>query len=164
MNDWPRSQDSARGAANDARPAGKPEPKIVVDEDWKSRVERERLEQLEQERRQGTQRSSSANQDLAAEGPGSVETGPPEGAFPPASFETLLTTLATEALIGLGEIPHPATGKMETNLPHARYVIDMLEMLQRKTQGNLTPGESQALDAILHQLRLGYVSWEARSP
>ena len=35
--------------------------------------------------------------------------------MPPASFEMLLTTLATEALMALGQVPHPITGKVEVS-------------------------------------------------
>jgi hypothetical protein len=34
----------------------------------------------------------------------------------------------------------------------------MLQVLEEKTQGNLTPDEEQALKDLLHQLRLMFVS------
>ena len=69
----------------------------------------------------------------------------------------LLTTLATQALVALGQIPHPVSGKPEVHLDEAKHFIDTLEMLETKTGGNRTPEETQLLDNLLHELRLGYV-------
>lgn len=122
------------------------EKKIIIDEDWKSRVEAEK-EELERKRNTGE-----------------TGGGPTEGLesmkMPPASFEMLLTSLATEALVALGQIPHPATGKAELNLEQAKFFIDTLEILEKKTQGNLTGDEAQALQDLLHQLRIAYVNVE----
>ena len=69
----------------------------------------------------------------------------------------LLTTLATQALVGLGQIPHPLSGKAEIQLDEAKHFIDTLEMLEAKTAGNRTPEEERLLENLLHELRLGYV-------
>ena len=63
--------------------------------------------------------------------------------LPPASFEMLVTTLATEALAALGQMPHPPTDKAELQPNHAQYLIDTLDVLRQKCQGNLTPAEQQ---------------------
>ena len=39
----------------------------------------------------------------------------------------------------------------------ARYKIDLLAMLQEKTEGNRTPEESKLLDDVLYQLRMLYL-------
>jgi hypothetical protein len=70
----------------------------------------------------------------------------------------LVTTLATEAMIGLGQFPHPMTGKVHPDAAQARYAIDMLEMLAEKTKGNLTPGEERGIRDLLHQLRMAFVA------
>jgi hypothetical protein len=36
-------------------------------------------------------------------------------------------------------------------------------MLQHKTKGNLTPHEQQAIDSLLHQLRMAFIESESRS-
>ena len=115
------------------------EKKIIIDEDWKSQVEAEK-ETLAKEQSEQTQAAAGSQ------------------ALPPASFEMLLTSLATEAMISLGQLPNLGTQEVETNVPQARYAIDMLQVLEEKTQGNLTPGEEQALKDLLHQLRLMFVS------
>ena len=116
------------------------EKKIIIDEDWKSQVEAEK-ESLEKERQDKLDPEGSA----AA------------GDAPPASFAMLISTLATEAMVALGQMPHPATGKLEPNPKVARYFIDTLAVLQEKTKGNLTAEEEKGLEDLLHQLRLTFV-------
>lgn len=123
------------------------EKKIIIDEDWKSRVEAEREELAEHARKAPADKQ---------EAPRSPAGG--GGTMPPASLEMLLTTLATEAMIALGQVPHPGTGKQEVNLDQAKYFIDTLEVLETKTEGNLAPDEKQMLDNLLYQLRMSYLA------
>ena len=111
------------------------EPKIVVDDDWKSQVEKEK-EQLRQQME---------------------ESQPAEQEMPPASMPILITTLATQALSALGQIPDPVEGKPVLRKPIARHFIDTLAMLEEKTSGNLTEEESGLLGDTLHQLRMVFV-------
>ena len=115
------------------------EKKIIIDEDWKSQIAAEK-------------------ETLAKEQSEQAEAAVEPQTLPPASFEMLLTSLATEAMISLGQLPNLATQKVETNVPQARYAIDMLQVIEKKTKGNLTPDEEQALKDLLHQLRLMFVS------
>jgi len=62
-----------------------------------------------------------------------------------------------QALISLGEIPNPVDNKKEQNLDHARYTIDTLDMIKKKTKNNLSPEESKVLDDILYSLRMKYL-------
>ena len=73
---------------------------------------------------------------------------------PPATLSFLITTLATQAMVSLGEVPNPFSGKAEIRLPEARHFIDALAMLEVKTAGNRSPEESAMLDGFLHQLRM----------
>jgi hypothetical protein len=75
----------------------------------------------------------------------------------------LLTTLATEALMALGQVPHPATGKAEVRRNQAKFVIDTVDVLRQKTKGNLTVSEEEAIDSLLHQLRMLFVATPAQS-
>jgi hypothetical protein len=124
--------------------------KIIVDEDWKSRVTAEK----EAATREHAPAPKGTSGEPASAGGGSRDSPP----MPPASFEMLVTTLATEAMIGLGQFPHPVTGKMHPDAAQARYAIDMLEMLAEKTKGNLTPGEDRGMRDLLHQLRMAFVA------
>lgn len=72
-------------------------------------------------------------------------------------FLDLVSLFGTQALMALGKLANPATGKAEKNLDAARLFIDLLEMVERKTTGNLTPDESKVLKATLTDLRLMFV-------
>jgi hypothetical protein len=78
----------------------------------------------------------------------------PEG----VDFTMLINAMAQPALIFLGEVAHPGTGKQEVNLEQARLQIDLLDMLRIKCRGNLTSEEEGLLDRILYQLRMLYVT------
>lgn len=127
-------------------------PKIIVDDDWKSRAQAEK-EQL--------QKATAAKQP-PAESPASEPTPPPpepasHEPLPPASFSVLVMSLATQALATMGQIPG-ADGKPVFELDHAKHFIDTLGILDEKTKGNLTPHESEMLTRALHELRLLFVT------
>ena len=77
--------------------------------------------------------------------------------MPPASFGTLVAMFTTQAMVSLGAIPNPATGKAEPQLELARHFIGLLGVLEEKTKGNLDPHESQQLIQSLHELRIAFV-------
>ena len=78
-------------------------------------------------------------------------------------FYSLIISLQGSAMQYLGKIMNPATGKIERNLDAAKHSIDMLEMIQRKTSGNLSDDEKQTLQHMLYELRLNYVD-ESKKP
>ena len=125
------------------------EKKLIIDEDWKAQVRAEKESQ---------QQPSETT---------TKETNPEEPAdfpMPPASLEMLVSTLVTEVMLALGQIPHPLTGKANF-LPHqAKYLIDTIEMLRDKTKGNTTPEETQMFDNLLHQLRMAFIQLSAANP
>src|SRR3954462_7249962 len=109
------------------------EKKIIIDEDWKSQVQAEK----EQAAKPKTATDSSAAESRTSE----ADDLP----MPPATFELLLTTLATEALVAMGQVPHPATGKPQTHRNQAKYLIDTIDVLRDKTKGNLAADEQELL-------------------
>lgn len=119
-------------------------PKIQIDSDWKAQAQKEKQRLAEQ---------SKAQASGAGRGPG----GGAAGGLPPATFETLLSTMATQALFAMGAIPDPRTGQRMAHLDLARHHIDMLTVLEEKTRGNLTQEESDTLAATLYELRNRYV-------
>lgn len=123
-------------------------PKIIVDEDWKTRAQAEK-EALEQE----AQRKKAGEKQPDQERP----------PLPPATFAVHVSTLVSEALIFLGQMPNPFTGKPEVDLAQAKHFIDTLQMLQEKTKGNLSADEEQMLDQVLHELRMAYVTISRRT-
>jgi hypothetical protein len=76
---------------------------------------------------------------------------------PPATFEFLIHTLFTQALMALGRIPNPITKQSLRNPATAKHFIDTLAMLEQKTAGNLSKDEGRLLEEIQHQLRMLYM-------
>jgi Domain of unknown function (DUF1844) len=76
----------------------------------------------------------------------------------PASFLSLIMSLASNAAASLGMMPHPVTGETGVDLKTAKHWIDVLGMLEQKTRGNLDPQEDQVLEGLLADLRMQYVS------
>lgn len=78
-------------------------------------------------------------------------------AMPQVTFSTFILSLASTALVQLGEVPDQENGRTETNLILARHTIDVLDMLRAKTSTCLDPEEKRLLDGILYELRMKYV-------
>jgi hypothetical protein len=76
----------------------------------------------------------------------------------PASFLSLIMSLASNAAASLGMMPHPATGETGVDLKTAKHWIDVLGMLEKKTEGNLDDQEAQVIEGLLADLRMQYVS------
>lgn len=83
------------------------------------------------------------------------EAGPEE--MQSALFAQLVMQQANMAMMLLGKVAHPETGKVMKDIEAARFFIDQLEMLEVKTKGNLTKEESNLLKQSLMSLRLGFV-------
>lgn len=77
--------------------------------------------------------------------------------MPQVTFSTFVLSLASSALMQLGEVPNPETGKVEQNLDMARHTIDVLDMLRSKTQQCLDAEERRLLDGLLYEVRMKYV-------
>ena len=77
--------------------------------------------------------------------------------LPQVDFSTFILSLASSTLVQLGEVPNPETGVTAQNQALAHHSIGILEMLQEKTAGNLSPEEKQLLDGVLYEVRMKYV-------
>ena len=136
--------------------AGGEKPRIIIDEDWKSQVQAEKEALAKQQEAPAAQPAPQEAQSPSKE---SAHRHEP---LPPATLPVLITTLATQALAMMGQIPLPGMDKPEVHLEEAKHFIDLLEMLEQKTAGNRTAEESQLLENVLHELRLGYVTLSKR--
>lgn len=110
-----------------------------VDEAWKAQAAREK-EELQQ---------STAGVADRKEG----QSAP----LPEASFSTLVLMLRAQTLVALGLADDPVTGRRQPDRNQAKYLIDTLGVLEEKTKGNLTEEEKSLLDAVLFELRTGFV-------
>jgi hypothetical protein len=142
-----------------------PEPELIIDEDWKTKVQREKQQLQEQKSQepkpQDAQESPTAATPQAADPStnhddlNSADQAPPP---PPASFEFMVTTLATQAVAAMGQLPEREGQNTPVRLDYAQHFIDMLGLLETKTAGNLSQDEQRYLQASLHQLRMLFVS------
>lgn len=72
-------------------------------------------------------------------------------------FATFVSSLHTSALMHLGIIPNPIYNEDKVDLDLAKQNIDILEMLESKTKGNLDDEEANILANALYDLRMRYV-------
>jgi hypothetical protein len=72
-------------------------------------------------------------------------------------FLQLVLSLEASAMQQMGKLQNPITGRTETNLEMAKATIDMLSMIERKSEDNLSEDEDRLLKRILYQLRMNYV-------
>lgn len=72
-------------------------------------------------------------------------------------FYQMVISLQSQAWQSLGKVASPMTGKIERNMEQAKFSIDMLEMFQRKTKGNLSDEEAKLLEHALYELRMNYL-------
>jgi len=77
--------------------------------------------------------------------------------LPEINFSTFVISLSTQALMHLGEIPDPISGKVEADVGVAKQMIDIIAMLKDKTRGNLGASEERLMVDILFDLRMKYV-------
>ena len=91
---------------------------------------------------------------------GTVKNGRPDETkefLPPLEFSSLVLPFYMPALIKLGLIEDPTTNRFQPNMEHGRRLIDLLDLLKEKTQGNLEPGEEKFLSSAILQLKEAYL-------
>lgn len=81
----------------------------------------------------------------------------------PSGFGMLVSYLSTTAMFQLGMLPGPSGEPIPMDLVNAHLTIDLLEVLQEKTQGNLTPEEAKMLEDVLYELRMTFVEVQKRA-
>jgi len=94
---------------------------------------------------------------------GAAKPASPGDGFPGINFATFILSLSHSAYMHLGDAPNPSDGRIERNLTMARQTIDLLGLLEEKTQGNLTGEEERVIEQALYELRLRYVEVSEKS-
>jgi hypothetical protein len=130
-----------------AKEEKKDDKKIIIDEDWKQQAQKEKeilaaQEKAEKEKaeKEKTPRDKSRR-----------------GSLPKGDFAALISMLVTQALFALGLLQVEGQEEKEPDLELAKYSIDMLETIEKKTKGNLTEEEKKVLENTLGQVRIAYV-------
>lgn len=88
---------------------------------------------------------------------GSGPEGRESEELPAIDFATFVLSLSHSALVHLGDAPDPSGGPAQRDVAMAKQTIDLLAVLQEKTEGNLTGEEERLLDQVLYDLRMRYV-------
>jgi hypothetical protein len=117
--------------------------KIIIDEDWKSQVQAEKEAERIKQPQEQTQKQEAE----------------PEAPLPAPTLSFLAGTLYLQGAIAMGLLPNPVSDKQPAvRIDLARHAIELLTVLQQKTDGNRTPEESEELEAMLHQLRMAFIT------
>ena len=77
--------------------------------------------------------------------------------YPSVNFTNFVLSLSTSALFHFGDFPESEGGTPQKNLPAAKQTIDILDMLNEKTKGNLDKNESDLIQGVLYELKMRYV-------
>lgn len=77
--------------------------------------------------------------------------------YPLVNFTNFVLSLSTSALFHFGDFPETEGGKPQKNLPAAKQTIDILDMLNEKTKGNLDKNESDLIQGVLYELKMRYI-------
>jgi len=101
--------------------------------------------------------AKSNEENQTTEGETTQKKGSDTYQLPKINFATFIFSLNSSALVHLGALEDPATGKKNKNLGVAKQTIDIIGMLQEKTKGNLTEDEENMLKNILYDLRILYI-------
>ncbi len=118
---------------------------LHIDSDWKTEAAREKQQLAAQEQKEAAAKPAAA-----------------PGGEPPIGFVDLINMLAMQAAIGLGGYQGPGGERVPPNPAAAKHNIDLLEVMQEKTKGNLSADEEKMLGSVLYELRMNFV--QATSP
>jgi len=114
-----------------------PTPEIQIDTDWKAEAQ--------------------ADKERLADAEKKVEEKTETRQMPEPNFRGLLGILASQALIGLGMHQDPSGKGVMVDLDGSKFAIDLLEMIQIKTEGNLTDEELTEIKQLITELQNRFV-------
>ena len=81
-----------------------------------------------------------------------------------ALFAHLIMQQSNMAMMLMGKVAHPETGQVTKDMEAAKLFIDLLDMLEAKTKGNLSKEEAGLLKQTLMSLHLTFVEAVESSP
>ena len=110
--------------------------KLHIDSDWKDEARREKERLTEQ-----------------------VEGAKTRGPLPGASFMELVNMIAMQAVVSMGGYQLPTGEVVPPDMEMAKHQIDLLEVLEKKTAGNLEEEEKKTLAGVLYELRMQFVEF-----
>jgi hypothetical protein len=72
-------------------------------------------------------------------------------------FDQLISSLVHTTWVSLGKIKNPMTDKIEKDIVSASINIDMIDMLYKRMDGNLSDAEDKYLSQVLNELKMNYI-------
>lgn len=78
--------------------------------------------------------------------------------LPDPTLLSLVSGLASQAMLSMGIFPNPITGQTTMMLHQAKHLIDTIALLFEKTVGNQTEEEKTKIDSVLHELRMIFIA------
>lgn len=121
--------------------------KLIIDDDWKQEAQKEKEVLAQKETAQ----------------PENTDTAGSTPSLPPADFSSLVSMLGTQAFYAMGFIRTREDEEPVQDLKMAEYNVDLLGVLQEKTQNNLSDEDHKLLDETLQQLRMAFVQASSQS-
>ena len=98
------------------------------------------------------------------DGDSQQDLGGSPGQVPPLSISSFILSLGTSALMLMGEQLSPDQPSTQVNFQQAKEIVDILSILETKTQGNLTAEEAAIMKDMLYTLRMKYVEASSGAP
>ena len=130
-----------------------------VDSDWKKQAQEEKRRLAEESAKPA---ASPAPAPQASSRPSTRRRRRSAEDLPEPSFAALVQTLASQALLYMGGVAVSAAGEGIVDLDQAKQQIDLLTVLEEKTQGNLSDDERATLDVTLYETRMRFVGVASR--
>lgn len=125
-----------------------------------------RQEIVDEERRRDEAQKKTQAAAPAAPAANPAASAPAAPKNPPKAslaFKTLIGFLAQNAEMILRGIPDPRTGQPMLDLESLRQVIEMIEAVRDKSEGNRTDEESQILTDLIGDLKYTFVQVQAQA-
>jgi hypothetical protein len=79
-------------------------------------------------------------------------------------FDQLISSLVHTTWVSLGKIKNPMTDKIEKDIVSASINIDMIDMLYKRMDGNLSDAEDEYLSQVLSELKMNYIHEKSQIP
>ncbi len=150
------TDDEAKGFKVSDRRAFTPEGELRENEE--PTPASEKPEPIQQPEPKREKQAPTRGTDPGGRAQGVPGTQPSPGHPPEIGFMDLVNMLLSNALMQLGDMPDPVSGESIENLQGVQVMIAFLTMLQEKTKGNLDKDEAKALDEVLYDLRMRFMT------
>lgn len=92
------------------------------------------------------------------------KTNPAASAETTRKFVQFIMVQAQNILYVLGRIPTPEGERLPPNLQAAKMMIDHLDLIALKTEGNLNPQEAKILKEAIQQVQMAFVEASGGTP